>query len=177
VIGFLRFIGVVNAAIWFGAAIFFTFGAGPGFFSKEMTDFVKAPLNGWAAEVIIKRYFIFQHWCGAIALLHLLAEKLYAGRVWPRLNLSLVLVLLSLGLLGEFWLQPRLHNLFLTKYSQKVTPEQRDYAVKSFGTWHGVSMAVNLIMIPGLLFYLWRVTSPKEPARLSGSRKFSVGWQ
>jgi len=36
VIGFLRIVGILNAAVWFGAAVFFTFGAGFAPFSAEM---------------------------------------------------------------------------------------------------------------------------------------------
>ena len=48
VTGFLRFIGVANAAIWFGSAIFFTFAAGPAFFTTEMVHIIPPPYNGLA---------------------------------------------------------------------------------------------------------------------------------
>ena len=35
-IGLLRFVGILNAAVWFGTAIFFSFGAGLVPFSPEM---------------------------------------------------------------------------------------------------------------------------------------------
>ena len=36
----LRFIGIVNAAIWLGAAVFATLGAGPAFFSEAVLRLV-----------------------------------------------------------------------------------------------------------------------------------------
>lgn len=176
-IGFLRFVGIVNAAVWFGAAIFFTFFAAPGFFSDEMLRILPPPYNGAAAQLIIKRYFILQQWCGAIALLHLFAEKLYAGRALERFTLAVLLVLFSLGLAGGVWLQPKLRDLYLVKYNQKATPEQREVAARTFKTWHGVSQSANLLILPGLLFYLWRVTSSSNGTKLSSFRKLSVGWQ
>src|SRR6266496_2641930 len=44
VIGFLRFLGILNAGVWLGAAIFFTFGAGPALFSQE-TQNLLGPKN------------------------------------------------------------------------------------------------------------------------------------
>ncbi len=57
VIGFLRFIGLTNAAVWFGAAVFFTFVGGPAFFSPEMKHLLPPPYNGAAAELMIARVF------------------------------------------------------------------------------------------------------------------------
>jgi hypothetical protein len=37
-IGILRFIGIANAAVWFGSLIFFTVVVGPAFFSEGMIN-------------------------------------------------------------------------------------------------------------------------------------------
>jgi hypothetical protein len=161
---FLRFIGVVNAAIWFGAAIFFTFGAGPAFFSPEMKRLLPGPYHGAAAILVIERYFIFQHVCGAIALVHMVTEVLYLGRPWPRLTAWVLSILFALGLFGGLWMQPKLKGLHLAKTDlthQGIasTAESRAVADRSFRIWHGVSQMTNLLMIGGLLYYLWRVTA------------------
>src|SRR6266436_1420387 len=80
VIGFLRFVGLLNAAVWFGAAIFFTFAAGPAVFSQDMKDALRQNnpyFYGAIAQVLISRYFRLQLICGVIALLHLVMESLY----------------------------------------------------------------------------------------------------
>ncbi len=174
-IGFLRFIGVVNAAIWFGSAIFFTVVAGPTFFSEEMKSLFPPPYNGLAAQIFLKRYFYLQYFCGGIALLHLLLEKLYTGRT-ERFMSGLIAVILSISLLGGLWLQPKLKELHVVKYRGQ-TVELRAGAGKSFGLWHGVSQTMNLFMTAGLLFYLWRVSSLNHPARVAGFRKLTVGWK
>ena len=168
---FLRFVGVVNAAIWFGAAIFFTLGAGPAFFSAEMKQLLTLPYAGAAAQIVIARYFVLQQCCGAIALVHLFAEWIYMGRPLERIMLGLVIGLFSLGLIGGFWLQPKLQRLHLTKY-RGATVEQRERAAKSFGAWHGVSQTMNLLMTGALLYYLWRLTNPKSPSRFVRPAKF-----
>lgn len=174
--GFLRFVGVVNAAIWFGAAIFFNI-AVPVFFTEEVKQkLFPPPYNGVAAQLIISRFFILQHWCGAIALIHLLAEWLYLGRVLERLTLGILVTIFSLNLIGGFWLQPKLHELHKIKYLG-TTPEQKEQAAQSFRAWHGVSQMANMFVAAGLLFYLWRVTSTSHTSRLPGFRKLTVGWK
>lgn len=174
-IGFLRFIGVVNASIWFGSAIFFTFVAGPTFFSDEMKRLFPPPYNGLAAQMLLQKYFLLNHVCALIALTHLALEKLYAGRVLERFTLGILITIFGLSLLGGYWLQPKLKELHRIHYRGPVA--QREAAGKSFRAWHGVSQTANLAMTAGLLFYLWRVTSLNNPSRLPGFRKLSVGWK
>ena len=66
VIGPLRFIGMLNAAVWLGAVIFFTFVAAPAFFSQEMLSFLPRSYAGAAAQVVIKRLFTLHEVCGVI---------------------------------------------------------------------------------------------------------------
>jgi hypothetical protein len=64
VISFLRFLGVANAAIWLGAAVFVTCLAGPAFFSAEMLAVFGGQryYAGAAAEVFISRYFFLHEY-------------------------------------------------------------------------------------------------------------------
>jgi Domain of unknown function (DUF4149) len=175
VTGFLRFIGVVNAAIWFGAAIFFTFGAGPAIFSPEMHrifgESAFSYYSGAVAMVIIKRYFILQNICGAIALVHLLAEWNFLRRLVTRFTVCLLLGLFGLGLLGQFWLLPKMQQLRQTKYFGQ-TQEQKEKADRSFRALHGASQVTNLLVIAGVLIYLIRVNKPVESVRYGGVTKF-----
>jgi hypothetical protein len=100
--GILRFVGVVNAAIWLGAGIFVLF-VFPAVFSPEMHQLFGEEkafkyYSGGVAMVLFKRFFALQYICGTIALLHLIAEKLYLGRAFPRLGTTVILVVFGLGL-------------------------------------------------------------------------------
>jgi hypothetical protein len=172
VTGFLRFFGLLNAAVWLGGVISFTFALGPAFFSKEMTAIIRVPYNGIAAQIIIHRFFILINCCGAIALLHLFLEKLYLGKMVERLTLVALLVAISLGLSGGFLLQPKLKKLHLQKYSAQVSTEIRTGAERSFRIWHGVSQTMNLFMLGGLLVYFWRISNPPGASRFSSAGKF-----
>ncbi len=171
----LRFVGVLNAALWFGAALFFTFWAGPAVFSKDMEGLLRTNypyFSGAIAQIIIARYFQLQATCSIVALLHLLAEWLYLGRSWEKLWLGLVLALISLNLAGGFWLQPRMKRLHAIKYDPHSRPADVQAAAESFRSWHGASMMVNLIMIAGLGGYLWRAANPSDPTRFVSTSKF-----
>jgi len=160
VIGFLRFVGVANAAMWFGASIFFTFSVGPAFFSDRMIALLTRPYAGAAAQIVIERYFLFHELCGAVALAHLVAEWLYMGKPLQRLTLWLLLGILALGLAGGHSLQPKLRALHRTIYGPRSTPQQIIQAKQSFKLWHAASQALNLVVLGGVAVYLWRATTP-----------------
>jgi len=172
VLTFLRLVGVTNAAIWFGAAIFLTFGVGPAFFSPGMLQILPRSHAGAAAQVILERYFVLHYCCAGIALAHLLAEWLYAGRPLRRWVLCLLLILFALSLSGGLGLQPRLKRLHLEIYGVRSTPQQSRQAAKSFRIWHAVAQTTNLFMTFGLLAYLIQVTSSPASPRFLAAGKF-----
>jgi hypothetical protein len=178
VIGFLRFVGVTNAAVWLGASVFFTFAAGPAFFSEAMKSLL-GPNNypaysGAIAQLVIERYFLLQHICGAVALAHLAAGWLYAGRALPRLTTWLLVALVAINLAGGFIVQPKLRRLheqmYPDKYGLAPVPAKVEEARKSFRAWHGVSQAANLAVLLGLLFYHWQIVGQGAATRVSGGK-------
>lgn len=176
----IRFIGILNAAIWLGAAVFFTVAAQRTFFSGEIKSTGLHPFwPGVMAQLFVARYFQLQCLCGLVALAHLLAEWVYLGRALHRFTLGLLLGLFFVGLTGGLWLQPKMKDLHLTKYSMgpdykpvPMTDARRIQAAKSFGRWHAASQIVNLIALGGLIIYLWRVTHPPDDLRFVGAPKF-----
>jgi len=170
----LRFIGVLNAAVWLGAAFFFTFAVGPAFFTAEVKDIFKGLFwPGVMAQFVIERYFYLQQICGVIALVHLIAEWFYLGRPLQRLNVALLAGLLLFGFVGGFWIQPKLHELHRVMYSMNeqyqavsLSVAERTEAAKSFKTWHGVTRVMDIVALAGLLVYFWRVTHPSDDLRI-----------
>ena len=169
----IRFIGVLNAAIWLGSAVFFTFAAAPAFFSSDAKALGIHPFyTGSMAQLVLSRYFYVQHICGLLAMAHLLAEWVYLGRALQRFTFGLLVALLCLGFAGGLWLQPKLKRLNLVRYSMnenfKPTPmplEERTAAEKAFRSWHPVSIVFNVVVLAGLVFYFWRVTHPPDDLR------------
>jgi hypothetical protein len=164
-IGFLRFVGIANAAVWFGSVIFFTLAVGPAFFSDSMLSLLGRPHAGAAVQIILERYFLLHQICGGIALVHLLAEWIYMRRPLKRLTLILLCGLLILGFVGGYRIQPKLQALHRTMYAPGSGTQQREEALKSFATLHGVSQILNFVVMCGVLIYLWRVTTPTSSYR------------
>ena len=175
----IRFIGILNAAIWLGAAVFVLAAQG-AFFSGEVATLGLHPFwPGAMAQLILARYFNLQYICGAIAVAHLLAEWVYLGRPLHRVTLALLIGLLFIGFAGGLWLQPKLKALHLVKYSMSeqykpiaLPNEQRIEAANSFRVWHGVASALNLVVLAGLMVYFWRVIHPPDNLRFVGTPQF-----
>jgi len=178
VIGFLRFVGILNAAVWLGTAVFFTFGAGFAPFSQEMRNLLGPDsfpyFSGAIAQILIARYFYFQAGCALVAALHLFAEWVYLGKHPQKLQAGLLIGLAAAALIGGCWLQPRLKALHATKYGVNTRPEVREAAARSFRAWHGVSQVVNLLVVGGVAVYLWRAANPSDQTRFVSAVKFTM---
>ena len=175
-IGFLRFIGVINAAIWLGGTVFFVLFAEPAFFSPDMLALLEAKnfpyFSGAIAQIIAARYFHFHLICAVIAFLQLLGEWLYLGRPGRRASFSLLLGLLVLGLIGDHWVQPKLKALHKARYQANTPPAEREAAARSFGSWRIASHLLELCMIGGLVIYVWRAANSSDTLRFVSSVKF-----
>jgi hypothetical protein len=169
---FIRYVGVLNAAVWFGAVVFFTLAGGPAFFSDEMLSFLPRPYAGRAAEVMIGRLFVLQQGCAVIALLHLLVEQLYFGRRGAARRAALLGGLLIVNVLGGHWLLPRMHELERIRYAPASTVAEAAAAASRFGLWHGFSQVVNLLVIVSLAYYLGKLARPGTAPWSGGHDRF-----
>jgi uncharacterized membrane protein len=173
----LRLIGVMNAVVWFGGSLFFTLAVAPTFFTAEVKQVFSDAYAGWIAQKVMERFYLLQLWCGAIAVAHQLAERVYLGRVLPRLSLYVLAGVIAVGLTGGLWLQPKLTRLHQTVYReelyrQAVTPAQRQQAQRAFRLWHGLAQGLNVLALIGLGYYTWRVMNPPDPTRYISAAKF-----
>jgi hypothetical protein len=176
VIAFLRFIGLLNAAVWLGTTVFFTFGARPVSVSSGVEALLGAKnfpyFSGAFEQLVTARYFSVLSLTAVIALLHLMAEWLYMGRPARKFSLALLAGLLTLVLMGGMWVEPRLKKLHTVRYAVNTQPDQRDAAAKSLRLWQAGSQVINLVMIAGLVVYVWRVANPSDAPRFISSVKF-----
>ena len=181
--GFLRFVGLFNAAVWVGGSVFFSFLAGSVFFAPEVTDFTPPPYNGLVAQAMLGRYFTLHYICGTIALLHLLIGWLYSGGGFPKRAVAVVCVLLGLALVGGKFISSKLAVWHQQKYQFQLKTEGEPPMIENkkydasviqsakwkFAVWHGVSQIVNLAMLILLIWRFWRMTHSNE---LNGSSTY-----
>ena len=163
----LRFMGLLVVAVWLGAAVFLTFGVGPAFFSKAMLDVMPRYHAGRAAQIVLESYFLFQVVCAGLTMLLLLAEWAWAARPPRRWLAGLVVTLAALVLFGGTVVQPQLRSLHTVMYAPDTTDAQKESARRSFGRWHGVSQAGNLVILLGVVVCFWQLAMP-APARPAG---------
>ena len=176
----IRFLGMLNAAIWLGAAVFLAAGALPSVFDAEIKATGIHPFyQGAIAQMVIGRFFHLQIICSILALAHLFTEWIYLGRPMHRFTLGLLTGLLLCGLVGSLWLRPKMKELHLTKYSlgadYKVAPipmDRRVAADQSFATLHRVTRIMHLVALAGLAIYFWRVIHPPDNLRFVSTAKF-----
>ena len=170
--GFLRFLGLLNAAVWLGAAVALTLGFGPALFSSDMGQLLGAKnfpyYSAAIAQILFGRYYTLQFVCGLVALLHLLAEWLYFGKSPRHLRIGLLVGLVGLSLLGGGWLQPKLRQA-TAQYTQ---PRARPAAAHAFTAWHTASQLLNWLTVAGLAAYLWGVANPRETTRFVSATGF-----
>jgi hypothetical protein len=163
----------MNAAVWFGAAIFFTCGANPVVSSQDLKDLLGAnnyPYFSVAiGQLLAARYLRLYLACSVVALLHLLAEWLYFGKYPHRLWLGMILALCLGGMAQVYVVQPRLKALHAARYSRSV---QGQAAHRAFDAWHSGSNALNLLLVSCLGVYCWRLGNPPNPMRFASATKF-----
>ena len=166
-LGFLRFVGLFNAAIWLGSLLFASFIVLPVFFSPEVTPaLVHRYYSGRIAEIVLHRLFWTQLVCVGIAILHYIAEWLYAGKPLSKGSVGSLAVILAIVALGGFWLEPKMARWHLVKYASNTTPAQKAEAAKSFGRWHGASRVLNLVVVVGALVHFVRQSSPAPSSKI-----------
>lgn len=165
----------MNAAVWLGTAIFFTFGAEPACFSADMSGALRVANEsyypGAIAGVIMTRYYYVTLACGVVALLHLLGEWLYMGRPTRKFSFILVASLFVVTLVGSNLAQPALTRLNKKHYTA-VQPADRESAGKSFRILRITSQFFNLLIVGGLVVYVWRVGSPSDTLRFVNPVQF-----
>jgi hypothetical protein len=173
-IGLLRFLGLLNAAVWFGATFFFIFVAEPAATSSEAMQRLLGSKNFpyfsvAVSQIIAERFLGLFLICAILAMIHTGAEWLYFGKYPRRFWLILIFGLFLGGLAQVYGIQPKLKNLLLIQHNSNSRPDQRQVAGYSFRAWHVVSTGVNLLMLGGLGIYLWRVANPPDEMRFVGA--------
>ena len=158
----------MNAAVWLGTAIFFTFGAEPACFSADMHRALGVPAEsyypGAIAGVVMARYYYAMLACSVVSLLHFLAEWLYMGRPPRKFSFGLLAALFVLLIIGSNAIQPSLVRLNRRHYTA-TQEDERESAGKSFRALHVTNRVLNIFIIGGLAFYAWRIGSPSDNLR------------
>jgi hypothetical protein len=171
VIGFLRFIGLLNAGVWVGAAVFLVLVAEPALYSNAARAYLLKSHGYFAGAldgVIRGRFLYFNLVCGGIAMAHLLAEWLYLGRPIRRISVWLVLILVAMAIVNIGVFETRVTVFHEARY-RSATPAARQEAQSAFERWRRASNTADLLMLGGLCFYLWSIVRDENVLRFVGA--------
>jgi len=173
VIRYIRIIGLFNAAIWFGMAVFFTAGVSPTFFSHKIlslfggeNSLYSRAYAGAVNVTVLEKYYYWHYICGVIAFCHLVFEWLFGGYLISRFKPSLLVLICSINLICGIFLMPPLKKFQLQKYDLKAPPTLREAASSSFKTLHLISYSLNLVVIVSTGLYFYNFTNHINEQRL-----------
>ena len=166
----------MNAALWLGTVVFFTFGAAPACFAPDMRGALGIAAGdsyylGAIAQVIMTRYYHISLACGVVALLHFLCKWLYMGRPRRKFSSMLVISLFVITLIGSNGIRPQLGKLNRNRFTAPQ-PVERQSAARSFRILNAVMELCNIFMIGGLVVYTWRIANPSDTLRFVSPVKF-----
>jgi hypothetical protein len=168
--------GMLNAAVWLGAATFCTVGVLPVVTSHRMMELLGPAyfpyLSGSIVRIVVARMLYWQIFCAVIAWAHLILEWLYLGRTPRRFWVGLLTLLFTLSLMAGIWLNPRLTQLQRLQHPQHSQPVNQTLVAKSFRFWDGLFQAVNVVLIGGVGVYFWRLTTTEDAPRFVTPVKF-----
>ena len=164
-----QLVGTLNAAVWLGGAVFFTFFAGPVFFDPALEAVLPKPEDGVAARFLINRFTAFQLSCACIALITMALGWRLEGGKFPRAQGLLLGGILLLIVMGMMILAPKLNALHELKYAYyfdvQATKAQSEAAGKAFGSLHGLSQVCNLVVLLGLVaqfILIWKAATLRK---------------
>ncbi|MDB6034473.1 MAG: hypothetical protein JWM16_4811 [Verrucomicrobiales bacterium] len=171
----LRFIGVMNAAVWFGTAVFYTFGVVPAFSSPEMKRLLSGDLySGAAAHIVTHGYWAVYYWCGGVAIFHQLAEWVYLSRPLKSLVTYLLGMIFIIGLASGLLIQPKLEKLYAQKHTRSApapaNADQLTFAEKSYSSWRTTTQVLNFLALAGLAVFTWQTIYSGNGTRFAPSK-------
>jgi hypothetical protein len=176
VIGFLKFVGILNAAAWLGATIYQLFAVSPVLRSAGVEQVLTTRhfpyVSGVIAQIVADRFFYWLLACGLLGLAHLVAERFYFGKTAQRLGFGLVLGLLAATLCLGLIVQPKVRYWHLRSHAVNYTPPQRAASLKMVRAWNAFAWTLHLALIGGLGVHLWRMSNPPEQKRFLSPSQF-----
>ena len=170
----MRFIGLLNAAVWLGSMVLFTAIIGPAIFGPEVRQLVGRAdwMPGAIAQILVINYMVLQQWCAGIALVHLIFDWLYTGKFQAKASMIIILLCLGISFAGTELLAPQMKQLHVMKYSPQATPAQKEVAARNFKILHATSQITNLLAFCGVLFYYWRLSIGPQGGRSSAGARY-----
>lgn len=171
-ITFLRFVGVMNAAVWLGGSAFQLLAVAP-FFATPASRWLLGDLHaGGVGLMLWHRFYTLQYLCLGVSVLHHAAEWVYIGRPMARLNAILLGVILALSLLGDQTLQRAVTPAHWTRGNTHASPQDRARAERVYPLWTTAWEVTNGLLCALVLLNSWRTLTASHGPRFVTQTKF-----
>ncbi len=172
VITFLRFVGVMNAAVWLGGSAFHLLAVAP-FFATPAVRWVLGDVHATGAGLMLwQRFYVLQYTCLTVSFLHHIAEWVYIGRPISRATGWMLGTLLVLALLGNLELDRAVVPAHWARGNPRATPEDRARAERGYPLWSTLWLSTNGALGLVVLVFSWRVLTASHGPRFVTQTKF-----
>lgn len=142
-ISFLRFVGVMNAAVWLGASLYHFMAVGP-FFSTAAARWVLGEPHATGAGLMLwHRLYMLQYVCLGVAWAHLLTEWVYLGRGPSRFQAGVLSLLLALTLAGDLELRHGVEPAHWIRQNPKAAADDKARAERGYPLWSAIWMCTQ----------------------------------
>ncbi|MDG1892153.1 MAG: hypothetical protein P8L18_12655 [Verrucomicrobiota bacterium] len=168
----LRIIGIVNAALWFGSALFYIGCVRAEFQSDAMLKLLPPPFAEAAMHLILSGYLSLLLICSVIAVLQLWAEQWYTGRPVFRIRISMLLFMVFLAALLKFGIFPAMKNQHLRAYQPSAIAADAKEGMRTYRRLKIGFHCLHLFHIFGALSHVWYVSQSKSGYKLLGMHQF-----
>lgn len=161
-IGSLRTLGVLNAAIWFGSAASMVLFASPSLHSAAMLTLLGPKhypyFSDAITQILLTRWFHWQIVFGVIALIHFFGERLYFGQTAIKFPPGLLMALLGIMLLDGTLIQSRCQRYLPAQIAVNLSAEAKARSTASFHAWDTAGAFAHVLLAVGLGLYVLRLS-------------------
>jgi len=172
VLPFLRIIGIANAALWFGASLFFLICIRSVFQSEQLTQLVPHPFSEASMHVLLAKYLVLLMLCAFVAIVQHCAEQWYAGRPIFRLRLGILLTLVVITFILKWVIFPSMTQQHIRAYRPTASQQDLQEGARAYRLWKTGFHFVHLFVVLGSFSQLWQVTRNQSSYRELGMHQF-----
>ncbi len=143
-----QWIYLLSLSLWIGSIFFFSFITTPTLFSSLPRDMTSSVL-----ELLFPRYYQVGYGAGSLLLLSTFLESFFVRQI-PWIRLVFILVMLGCTCYAGLELRPKIHQLKVEMKSIDEETELGKTLKSRFGSLHGLSVILNLVVLTSGLFLL-----------------------
>ena len=153
---YVKYIHLLTLCVWVGGMIFFSFIGAPAIFKYLTRDIAGAVVGG-----IFPKYWMMGYVCSLLligTLLYIAKDNVSAFKV----QLGILAVAATLSFISGMVIGAKAHDI-KARAEAEQDGAKKEALHKEFGRMHGVSAAMNAVVLLLMLGYVWYVPAVLKP--------------